>query len=337
MDADRRRLAAFVVAGVLLVVLSWDVSDIAVIRWREAVGDTAFEYPALARALYLGERAITGSYHAIGVVNALLMLPFVIAVAVVLRRRGFDAGMWMAAPTLIFAFQNVDAITALLIVGTVLAWRDVRPGRAGVAAGVGTALKVAPAVLVPPLTVAPGLRRRWALPAAAGAVWLAVNGPYALREWDAFTFPYRFASLRDDVRGTVWTALPLSHETINVASTCLTLILVAAATALVWRRRVPPEVGVALAVLGFLVANKVWQPHYLLWLLPVLAIIGAPRHAVRALEIANVGYFLSFWLDLPSGAATALAWFSGAARLATALWLATLLLQPARSEAARAP
>ena len=337
MTADRPRFVALLVAAVLLVAISWDVSDIAVIRWRETVGDTDFEYPVLARGLYLAERAVTGSKDLIGVLNALLMMPFVVAVAVVLRRRRLDAALWVGAPTLLFAGQNIDAITALLVLGALVAWRDRRDGVSGVLAGAGTALKVSPAVLVPPLFVAPGRSRRWWLVAAAAAVWLAANVPYALHDRDAFEFPYRFASLRDDVRGTIWAALPLSHDAVNVASAVATVLLVGAATVLVAKRTVTPETGAALALLGFLVANKVWQPHYLLWLLPVLAVIGVSHAPVRALEAANLGYFLSFWLDLPDDAGTVLAWVTGAARLAAAVWLARVLLQPARSRAAPVP
>lgn len=337
MRPEWARFAALLTAAVLLVVLAWDVSDIAVIRWRETVGDTDFEYPVLARAIYLAERAVTGSHLRIGVLNAVLMVPFAVAVAAVLRRRGFDASLWMGAPTLLFAGQNVEPITALLLLGALVAWRAGRTGTTGALAGAGAALKVSPAVLVPPLLAAPGEPRRSRLVAGAALVWLALNVPYALRDWDTFAFPFRYASLRDDVRGTVWAALPLSHDAVNVASTILAAVMVVAAAALVARRRVTPEIGVALAMLGFLAANKVWQPHYLLWLLPVLAVVGVAHRPVRALEVANVGYFLSFWLDLPADVATGLAWVTGAARLAAAAWLATVLLQPARSAAARVP
>lgn len=328
---------ALLAGAVLLVAVNWEISDIAVIRWRETVGDTDFEYPVLARVIYLGERAITGSRTAIGVVNAILGVGLAVVVTHVLRNSDANIRMWALSPTLLLVGQNVDALTALLIALAFLAWRQDRITTTGGLVGIGTALKVAPAAILPPLLAASERRRALNLALVAGGTWLVLNGPYALADPTAWAFPYRFASLRDDVRGSIWAALPVSQDAVNVLSGLATLLATGWVSVLVARRRVTPATGVALALLGFIVSNKVWQPHYLLWLLPVLAFLSVPLRPVRVLEVTNLAFFLAVWLKLDESDSGALYWVSGTTRLLAATWLAVVLFKADDLVRARSP
>jgi uncharacterized membrane protein len=321
--------AALLAGGVLLVALQTGTSDIAFVREREIAGNGGFEYPVLVRPLYLAERAITGSVAGIAIVNALLAVTVAVVVTVALRRIGADVGTWAMAPTLLLVGQNVDAITALLVVGVWRAWDRGRIRSAGALAGIGAAFKIAPAASLPALLADPNAKWRHCVAAMATAagVWVVANVPYAVLAYDAWAFPFRFASQRRDTRGTIWAALPLEGTALNVASAFAGALVVAAVAVSVRHRRLTPITGVALSLLGFVITNKVWQPHYLLWLLPVLAVLSTPRRSIRLLEAANLAFFVALFLEVEDDVTVVLYWATGGARIVAAVLLAWVLVR----------
>jgi hypothetical protein len=68
------------------------------------------------------------------------------------------------------------------------------------------------------------------------------------------------------------------------------------------RPRLPQVFFLVLAV--FLLANKVWSPQYVIWLVP-LAVLARPRLWSYALwQLAEVGYFFAIWAYLVTVLAT---------------------------------
>jgi len=81
-------------------------------------------------------------------------------------------------------------------------------------------------------------------------------------------------------------------------------VLIAALILAAHRRpRVPQVFFLVLAV--FLLANKVWSPQYVVWLVP-LVVLARPRvWAYAAWQAAEVGYFFAIWAYLITVAAGA--------------------------------
>src|SRR5206468_12728106 len=92
----RPRCITYLTCGIILVVLAPQMSDIATI-WLRGAGVGAFEYPALARALYVIESAIAPSRVAIALVNAAVGIAAAVGVIGLLRRSGGRDSLWMAA------------------------------------------------------------------------------------------------------------------------------------------------------------------------------------------------------------------------------------------------
>ena len=325
-------------AAFALVVSVPRVSDIRMQRLYEIGRILPFEHPVLSRLVYVGLRTVADGPVAIAIVAAAVGVAAAVAVAALLRRADADVALWMSAPTLVLVGQNLDAVTCVFIVCAIAAWQHGRFLRSGAWLGVGAAFKVAPALLVAPIA-ASSARGRWRrgllVVAGATAAWAVANVPYAVIDYDRWAFPYRFARLRDDVVGTVWAALPFEVGTVNVLSTVLLVAGVVAVCVAVAARRLGPVVGAAVAVALFLATNKVWQPHYVLWLLAVLAFVpGVPRGRVRTLELANLAYFAVYWVDASDTAKAPFIWLAAGARLAALMWLLVTLVRarPAATE-----
>ncbi len=201
----------------LLIGLAPQISDIATI-WLRGRGTAVFEYPVLAHALFLMERAIADSRLGIALVNGAVGVVAAAVIVVVLRRSGGRDSVWMAAPTLMLVRQNVEGITALMILLAVISWRRGKAVAAGVWVGAGVAFKLVPVFLLRPLLAASDRRARIRVLVAAAVAWFAVNLPYALLDPRGFLFPYWFALKRHDGGGSIWAAMGISGEVAAFAS-----------------------------------------------------------------------------------------------------------------------
>jgi hypothetical protein len=322
----RPRYVTYLTCGIILVALAPQISDIATI-WMRGRGVAAFEYPALARALYLMERAIADSRVGIALVNAAVGVAAATVIVGLLRNGGGRDSLWMAAPTLMLVTQNVEGITALLILLAVISWRQGRMVAAGLWVGIGAAFKLVPVFLLPPLIAASGWRGGVRVLMAAAVAWLAINVPYALLDPTGFRFPYQFALERPDLRGNLWAAIGVSGEVAAVASLVALGIICLVIAVATRRGKITLESGCALALLGFLGTSKLWQPHYLLWALAALALTNVPVVPVRCLEVANLAYFCVIWRQLPPDSEAVWLWPVAVVRLACLVWVATAVVR----------
>jgi uncharacterized membrane protein len=329
--ADERQhliaLGILAVAG-LLVAAHSEISDTVLVRSEELARSHPFEYPALARVLYLGERAVSGSQLGIALVNAVLMIALALVVREVLRAGGADVAIWSTAPILVLAGQNWDVLTVLFIALALVAWRRGEDTRAGLWLGLGTAFKLVPGVLLVPMLAAD--RRRGARTTiVAVATVVVANAPLVLRNASAWWYPYHFASVRTDTRGTVWAALPLSRSAVNALSSAVLVAGLLAVFVVVARRRLSFERGAVLAVLAFVAANKVWQPHYVLWLLPVVALAAVDRRAIQPAQWVSLAWFVLLWSSAAWTTSGPALWLAGTAWLgALAVLVAVTLRGP---------
>jgi uncharacterized membrane protein len=221
--------------------------------------------------------------------------------------RARDAAMVAVAPGMILhGTVNWDLAAAALAGAALLAWARRRPGLAGVALGVGGAVKLYPLLLLLPLLVL-CLRRRqvraWGRAfVAAAAAWIACNGlVFAMAgsfsgaenqparnavlrfflfnrdrpaDWDSVWFVTQEVMKR--VTGDAGWAF--SVPTVNLLSALSLILGMAALALLLWRSPSVPQVGQAvfLAVAVFLLTSKVFSPQFTIWLIP-LAVMARVR------------------------------------------------------------
>jgi hypothetical protein len=350
VDADGRRRwpVAMVVANLALLVVALLIqlalyshgghkalSDLPRVFLHRGVGpgslpyiDRVIEYPVGAgMLLYLASLAAP---TALGVllVTAAGAAALSVAITVALERRcGGRAWRWaIGTPILLYAFQNWDvfAIAAMLV--GMFAFRRGRNGRAGAALGLGAAIKLFPAVLVPPLAV-----YRWVTGDRRGAVrlvgWSAVvfgalNLPFIVAKPSGWAWTFAFQGRRQATWGTVWFWLDRNvgvavrgHAGAQLANELSALALAIGLLWLLWRvvrtrgalgadgagvdGAVDAGVSLAAAAVAiFLLTNKVYSPTYDIWMVVFFALLPLSRRiwiafcAVDLLVFATVyGWF----------------------------------------------
>ncbi|MGN6606478.1 MAG: glycosyltransferase family 87 protein [Jatrophihabitans sp.] len=271
--------------------------------------DTALPYPVLTGGLVYVASELARGLHAVhdawptfvlfGVAAELLLALGALLVtgctALTARRRPYDAAIVALSPLLVLhAFTAWDLAAMAAMSGALLAWARGRPVLAGALVGVGTALKLYPALLLVALAILAARTRRvaevgWAT-AAAVVVWLAVNGPIGLSYGDSWRAYYGDARSSGATRDSLWAivhtltsgsfsdtdATAWTPTSLAVGLTVIAVLLGVAWLAL--RAPVRPRLAQVafLCVLGYLLASKHWAPSESLWLLPLLA-LARPR------------------------------------------------------------
>ncbi len=251
------------------------------------------EYPVLAGVL-LGAAVSIGSgplgalvVTAVAAGGVALLVAFLLA-----RRFGARAWRWaLAAPVLLYAFQNWDLFAIAALVVGLLAFELGRDRSAGIAFGLGAAVKLFPLVAVPPLAA-----RRWVdgdrqgarrLVAYALVTVMLTNLPFVLVAPENWWWTYHFQSLRQATWGSAWFyALRMANMPVHgasgalVANTASAVALVGSITWLVvWtaRRHVDPFAAAGAAVTLFVLCNKVYSPTYDVWLVAFFVMIPLGR------------------------------------------------------------
>ena len=253
------------------------------------------------------------------------------------RERIWDAAMVALAPTLFFhAYTNWDLAAVALATLGMWAWSQqwsgyLSPAVAGGFLGLGIATKLYPVLILLVLVV---LAWRAARVRHAVVCVLAAAGTFVLAYIPAillsrsFAFPsadcstshplpaWRWFWSLNTIRVADWDSLwfmgehargsPLDSpacgqapRTLNTGVAVATIVVVLAVVALMLlapRRPRVPQVAFLL-VAGFLLANKVDSPQYVLWLVP-LAVLARPRwrlfllwQATELLEVVARFYF----------------------------------------------
>lgn len=220
--------------------------------------------------------------------SALVLAPFgLVTTGLLVRLAGVRALVWAAAPALVFyGFLNWDLLVTAAFVAAVWCWARGRFTLTAAWLGVGTALKLYPALFVLPLVAArlfAGDRRGAgrAVLVSAGT-YLVINLPFLVLNPAGWWATYQFQSMRepDITTNSIWYwGFPnLDAGAVNLLSA--TLVASAWAVALAhgwWRGRRDgdyPWIQVCAAMLcAFLLFNKVHSPQYILWLLPFFVLV----------------------------------------------------------------
>ena len=255
--------------------------------------DRPIEYPVVAGFLLYAASLVWASPIGVLLVTAVAASAVFLSVTVLLARR-FGARAWrwaIATPVLLYAFQNWDLFAIAALVVGLLAFERHRDGTAGVAFGVGAAIKLFPCIVVPPLVV-----YRWAhddrrgalrLVAAGGATFALLNLPIAVLNPSGWWWPYAFQSRRDPTWGTAWfylfraVGLPIhgaaGAHLATVVSAAALLGGMAWLLAVTARGRLDPFGAAAAAVAIFVLSNKVYSPTYDVWLVAFFVMLPLSR------------------------------------------------------------
>ncbi|AHI04131.1 membrane protein [Corynebacterium falsenii DSM 44353] len=250
-------------------------------------------------------------------------------VAKLAGNRVWDTLLMAASPlVIVHAFTNFDLLACLAAVAVLSLWANRRPGWAGVAGGIGVALKLWPAFVVGGIILLCLRARAWSplarLVAGTVITWLAVNVPILILSPNGWAEFFRLNSSRGWEGSTIyaviahitgndaWSGITPSQAvegagTLNLISTIALLICLGAlAWFVIFSCSTPPRLAQVafLATFAFMLTNKVWSPQYSIWLVPLLA-LALPRWRLvfgwAALE--TVYWYVRMWQFLPAGQA----------------------------------
>jgi len=228
--------------------------------------------------------------------------------------------------------NRYDAAVALLIAIFILCLWARWFTAAAFVLGMGFALKLTPAALLPLVLILAGQPRRWVWPIVAfGAAALAPFLPYLLSSprglWYVFQYHLERPLQIESVLGTpmlfgkllglteaTWGWSHGSHSLVARgaglaanASGALTLLALAGVYLLIWRRRERLRAAApdqALAVLALILAlmtfGKVLSPQFFIWILPAWALVAARDRALAILGgltllLTQVEYPALYW------------------------------------------
>jgi uncharacterized membrane protein len=211
------------------------------------------------------------------------------------------------------AFINWDLLAFALTALWLAAWSARRSVWAGVFLGLAVAAKFYPIVLLGPLLLLclrVGRLRDFSKTLVAAAVsWLAVNVPVMIAATSGWRTFYVFSKERFADWGSIWYLFEYYEvpvlgdpglEGLNqrAAGFFVAACLAIAVLALVAPRRPRLPQLCFLVLAAFLIANKVWSPQFVVWLLP-LAVLARPRLWPYAFwQLTEIIYFIAIWSHL---------------------------------------
>lgn len=267
------------------------------------------EYPVgvgyLAWALGWVGRSRWGFFLA----NAVLAAVCAVALTSVLERLGGrHIWRWAAGvPLALYAFHNWDVIALLPAILALLAYERHRDGASGTLLALGTAVKIFPGLLLPPLAWV-----RWHAGDRRGAgrlvgmfalTTLVLNGPIALTDWHAWTYPATFQGGRRATWGSLsfWLQRAPGVDALlgphgQSVATAIAMVLLAAsivAISIIAARHGLSPIEIGAAVIGvFLLTNQVYSPNYDLWLVPFFVLLPISRRSWVAFSACALGIFV---------------------------------------------
>jgi uncharacterized membrane protein len=246
---------------------------------------------------------------------------------------------WALAPPLVlYVGHNWDMLAVVLAVAALAAAQQGKLVRACAIAGLGTAAKLFPVLLLPLFALRKVLQVRVTevalMAAAAIAAWLLVNLPVALAAFDNWWEFYQFSSERSGTRASLWELagyygwLATDIPTRNLLSL---LVFVAGAAVIVeqgWKRHAERLWLLFTPVLlWFMLSNKVYSPQFDLWAWPFILMTARRWQPIALFAAADIAaYFAEFWSfanEIAGWPPSTMAWILVAAlvRAGAMMWL----------------
>lgn len=280
------------------------------------------EYPVITGAFMQGAAMITSAIDALFSVGSrvtvffdvnvvMLFIAFVVTVvatALTVRRRPWDAAMVVLAPTVILGSTvNWDLIPLALSGVALLLWSRRHPVAAGILLGLAIAAKFYPVLFLGGFLLLTIRTAKWPdfvrLLAGTAGAWIVVNVPVAVLSFDGWAYFYRFSSTRGEDFGSFWYALTLVElpsipaDSLNVVATGLFLVLCAGIAWVVLAAPQRPRLAAVLflIVAAFVLTNKVYSPQYALWLVPLAAMARPRWRDFLIWQSGELVYFAAIW------------------------------------------
>jgi uncharacterized membrane protein len=273
--------------------------------------DRVLEYPVGSGVLlYVASVVSSGPLGALAVTAAAAAALWVALTVALERRFGARAWRWaIGVPVFLYAFQNWDVFAVAAMLAALWAYERRSDRVSGSMIAVGAAVKLFPAVLLPPLVALRWARgdRRGALRVAAWAVggFAVLNLPILLAHPSGWWWGYAFQSRRQATWGTAWfyvfRVFDLPVNGTAGAQLANVVALVALGAGMTWltlrarRGSVGPEALAAAAVAIFLVSNKVYSPTYDLWLVPFFVLLPLSRRMWLAFCATDLAVFVTVY------------------------------------------
>ena len=280
------------------------------------------EYPVLTGAfMYLAGLVTAGVVAVVDTLEGartffdvnvvLLFVPLVVAVvatALTVRRRPWDAAMVALAPTMILAATvNWDLLPVAFVAVALLLWARRHPFAAGVLLGLAIAAKFYPVLFLGGFLVLTIRTAKWRefglLVGGTTASWLVVNVPVMIASFEGWSYFYRFSGVRGEDFGSPWFAISqaglpgIPDDRINLVATGSFLLLCLGIAVLVLAAPRRPRLApvLFLIVAAFVLTNKVYSPQYVLWLVPLAALARPRWRDFLIWQTGEVIYFFGIW------------------------------------------
>jgi hypothetical protein len=327
-------------------------SDIAALYFRDRLWDHpvpylqyVLEYP-VGIGMLVWLLSLAGS--SIGLYMTVTAAVLIVAGLVIfwLARFFEEANPWVLAlsPALaLYAVLNWDLFGIMLTVAALALFRRDRDERGAWVLGAAIWTKFFPILIVPLVLLDRARRRRWrdllTISAVLSLVSIALNAPFAI-EWttngprlrEAWLYFFRYSRERPR-EVSLWNFLDplrLTTEQLNTYSAALLILGMIAIMILMWRASTGRAASsrdlllpASLAAIGWLFfINKVYSPQYSLWLVVLMALLGAPSVLAVAFGSAELALFggsfialFLYWSLNP-----ALPWFFNQVLLPVMVW-----------------
>jgi uncharacterized membrane protein len=279
--------------------------------------DRVLEYPVGAGLLMYLATLVAPSPLGVLVVTGIGSAILCVVITVVLERH-FGARAWrwaVGVPVMLYAFQNWDVYAVALLLAGIFLFERRRNLAAGLALGLGAAVKLFPVVAVPPLAALRWQQgdRRGAvrLVGAAGAALLVLNLPFAATNFTGWRWAFSFQGARQATWGSAEFYLlrvvgaPVHGATgaslANTVSFVLLGLGIGGLTLLALRRPLTAAGAAGAAVAIFLLVDKVFSPTYDLWLLAFFVLLPVSRRLWVAFCAVDVAVFLTVYVHFHWG------------------------------------
>jgi len=258
------------------------------------------------------------------------------------RVRAWDALLIAGAPAVMMAgLINWDLFAVALTSLGLLLWSKKRPFAAGVLIGLAVASKFYPLALIPVVLLlcirAGRLKAFGQFVGGAALAWLAVNVPVVVTpswklDFSGWSYFWTYNADRGPDFGSLWYLLQhVGFRILNVSvaeAVCLIVsgLFIAGLTLTAPRRPRLAQVAL-LALVAFLIFNKVYSPQYVLWLLPFVVLARPVVLDWAVFSVSEGLYFLAVWGYLAGTLTDAngndyLYWLAILLRIVVQIWLA---------------
>lgn len=199
---------------------------------------------------------------------------------------------WALAPSLFwYSYINWDIVVVMITVLALYCYKSDRDTLGSMLLAVGFATKFYPILLLWPALLGRPVRDWIAQGSVFFIAFAGLNAYFAVASFETWSFIFSFHDLRAPNPDNVWAVLHLLIPSLTIShiNTLSFVVFLFLYVFLLLRfRREDITVLWLFAILAFLLANKVFSPQYILWILPLFVLRGVPLKAYWWLEAVNL-------------------------------------------------